>query len=303
MEKSSQAQYKLGTNTVNAGLAANVMLAALKSVIGIIGHSPALLADGINSTSDVVYFIVVKVYMKLANRPADNDHPYGHRQFESIASLVVGAFVLTTAVAIFWDSISRVFDILSGNTDYAGASWSALVVALFTVGLKSILSFVTFKAGKKAGSRAVIALAYDHRNDIFAAVAVSIGILLGRLGLSWFDPLAGALVAFIILKTGVKILGDSADDLMQTSPAGQMYDDIARTAGSINGVKGIEEIHAHRYGPYMVINITIIVDGGISVIAGDEIATRVEQALRREFELIRKVNVHFHPGKEARTRL
>src|SRR5450830_549023 len=87
---------------INVGLAANAALALLKTSIGILGHSDALLADGINSTSDVVYYIVVKIFMRLADKPADAEHPYGHRQLESVAALVVGAFVITTGIAIFW---------------------------------------------------------------------------------------------------------------------------------------------------------------------------------------------------------
>ncbi|MCK7481890.1 MAG: cation transporter [Candidatus Moduliflexus flocculans] len=79
------------------------------------GHSPALLADGINSTSDVAYGIIVKVFIRKARKPADDEHPYGHRQLESIAAVVVGAFVLTTAVAIFWDAINRVYDLLAAG--------------------------------------------------------------------------------------------------------------------------------------------------------------------------------------------
>ena len=97
---------------VNLGLAANVFLAVLKTSVGIVGHSPALLADGINSTSDVAYYLVVAVFMRLARKPADETHPYGHSQLESIASLVVGAFVITTAIAIFWDSVNNVFELL-----------------------------------------------------------------------------------------------------------------------------------------------------------------------------------------------
>src|SRR5512145_2851684 len=96
---------------VNLGLTVNIFLAALKVSIGILGHSPALLAEGVNSTSDVAYYVAVAIFMRLAHKPADEEHPYGHTQLESIASLVVGAFVLTTAVAIFWDSINTVFDL------------------------------------------------------------------------------------------------------------------------------------------------------------------------------------------------
>ena len=96
---------KVTTLTVNLGLIANVVLAALKTSIGILGYSPALLADGVMSISDTVYYIVVKIFMKQAQKPADEEHPYGHRELESIAAIVVGAFIVTTGIAIFLESV------------------------------------------------------------------------------------------------------------------------------------------------------------------------------------------------------
>ena len=93
---------KLSNQAVSLALIANVMLAVLKTSIGILGNSGALLADGINSTSDVVYNIVVSIFVRAAHKPADEEHPYGHTQFESVGALVVGAFVITTAITIFY---------------------------------------------------------------------------------------------------------------------------------------------------------------------------------------------------------
>ena len=101
--------------TINLGLYTNVILAIVKTLVGIIGHSTALLADGINSISDVTYYIAVKIFMVQAKKPADKEHPYGHLQLESISALVVGAFILTTGIAIFWQSINTMFDMLSGK--------------------------------------------------------------------------------------------------------------------------------------------------------------------------------------------
>ena len=100
---------KKGQMVVNLGLIWNIALAAGKTTMGIVGHSTALLADGVNSTSDVAYYIVVKIFMKMAGQPPDPEHPYGHRQMESIAALIVGAFVMTTAIAIFWTAVNNVF--------------------------------------------------------------------------------------------------------------------------------------------------------------------------------------------------
>ena len=111
---------------VNLGLGINVGLAAFKTYIGVIGHSPALLAEGINSTSDVAYYVVASIFVRMANKPADDEHPYGHQQMESIAAVIVGSFIVTTAVAVFWDAIDKIWDLLTGTVISVGASTPAL---------------------------------------------------------------------------------------------------------------------------------------------------------------------------------
>ena len=257
---------------VNTGLGSNIVLAILKTSVGIFGHSPALLSDGINSVSDVAYYVVVSIFVRMARKPADSEHPYGHSQLESIAALVVGAFVMTTAVAIFWDAANKVFDLISGQSTYHGAASLALWVALFTIIVKTVLTVMTRRIGMQTNNPAVIALAYDHRNDALAASAVSIGVFLGRIGLPWVDPLAGALVAIIILRTGIEIVRASSRELMDTVPGRELHDRIVDLAGSIPEIINVEEKQAHRFGPYLVIHITSCIDGKLSVAEGDRIS-------------------------------
>ncbi len=280
---------------VGLGLVANVLLAGLKTTIGIVAHSPALLADGVNSTSDVAYYIIVAVFMRLARKPADSEHPFGHSQLESIAALVVGAFVMTTAIAIFWDAINSVFDLWSGQGSFGGAAISALWVALFTVALKVGLTFITRRIGTRTGNAAVLALAYDHRNDVFSASAATIGIMLGRMGYPWVDPLAGALVALVILRTGIGIISESSTDLMDTVPSDALAAEITQLLRKVRGVEQIERIEAHRFGPFLTVNLTIGVNGALSVAQGDAIASEVERVLVRQIELLVRVHVHYHP--------
>ncbi|MCK4471913.1 MAG: cation transporter [Anaerolineae bacterium] len=285
-----------GVRTVNLGLAANIFLAALKTSIGVLGHSPALLADGVNSTSDVAYGIVVSVFMRLAGKPPDEEHPYGHSQMESIAAVVVGSFVMTTAIAIFWNAVNNVYDLLIGQGDFGGAAIGALWVGMLTVALKLGLTIWTQRIGRQTQNAAVLALAYDHRNDVFSALAATIGIFFGRMGYLWVDPLAGALVALIILRTGIEILREATADLMDTIPGQALAQQITELLDTIPGVQQVEEIRAHRFGPYLVVNVTIGVDGSLSVTEGDEIATQVERTLIKRIEFMRRVHVHYHPA-------
>jgi cation diffusion facilitator family transporter len=284
-----------GLLTVNLGLVANVFLAVLKTTVGIVGYSPALLADGINSTSDVAYYVVVAIMMRMAGKPPDEEHPYGHRQLETIAALVVGAFVIATAIAILWDAINSVYALLSGAGDFRGAAAVALWVALLTVVLKLGLTQFTRQIGKRTHNAAIQALAYDHRNDMFSALAATAGIFLGRMGYTWGDPLAGALVALVIMRTGIEILRLSAEDLMDTVPGTPLNHQIIKLLSPIPGVREIEEVRAHRFGPYFVVNVTVGVDGSLTVAEGDQIATQVERTLMNEIELVRRVHVHYHP--------
>lgn len=296
MAARTEQRERQGILIVNLGLAANIFLAGLKTSIGIIGRSPALLADGINSTSDVAYYILVSVFMRLAGKPPDEEHPYGHRQLESIAALVVGAFVMATAIAIFWDAINNVFDLLTGQDGFSGAATVTLWVALFTVILKLGLTALTQRIGEQTHNSAIQALAYDHRNDVFSALAVTIGILLARMGYLWVDPLAGALVSLVVMRTGIEILRVSAADLMDDVPGQALARQITKLLGPIPGVKQVEEIRAHRFGPYLVVNVTIGVDGKLTVADGDEIATQVEHTLIDGIDFMRRVHVHYHPA-------
>ena len=229
-----------GMLAVNVGLLANILLAILKTIGGVVGHSPALLADGINSTSDVAYYLVVVLFMRLAGKPPDYEHPYGHRQLESIAALIVGAFVISTAVAVFWNSINSLYDLLIGESEFSGATMLALWIALFTIGLKIALTIFTRRIGERTKNTAVMALAYDHRNDLFAAAAAAIGITMGRMGYIWVDPLAGALVALFIFRTGVEILRESSDDLMDTIPGKSLAQQVGDQEFSGANLSGLE---------------------------------------------------------------
>jgi cation diffusion facilitator family transporter len=285
---------------VNLGLGMNILLSAVKTTFGILGHSPALLAEGINSTSDVAYYVVASIFVRLANKPADTEHPYGHRQLESIASVVVGAFVVATAIAVFWDAVDKVWDLLDGRLTSVGAHPFALWVALATVTVKIFLFYYVRKLGKETRSPIVDALAYDHRNDIFSASAASLGIFLGQNGLPWGDPLAGALVALLILRTGIFILRESSVELMDAVPSKDLALQISDLLKNVPGVQQLEELQAHRFGPHFVVNLTIGINGSLTVKQGDKIASEVEALIYETIPNMRHVHVHYHPADKSR---
>lgn len=284
---------------VNLGLGVNIILSAVKTTVGMLSHSPALLAEGINSTSDVAYYVVASIFVRLANKPADDEHPYGHRQLESIASLVVGAFVVATAVAVFWDAVDKVWDLVDGKLTTLGSHPFALWVALATVVIKIGMFVYVRRLGRETHNPVVDALAYDHRNDIFSASAASVGIFLGQRGLPWVDPLAGAMVALLILRTGIFILRESSVELMDAVPSLELASQIAERLKNVPGVEQLEEVQAHRFGPHIVVNLTIGIDGLLTVRSGDAIATQVETLLCQSIPNLRRVHVHYHPADTA----
>ena len=156
------------------------------------------------------------------------------------------------------------------------------------------------RIGRKTGSIAVSALARDHRNDIFSIAAATIGIVLGRAGHVWVDPAAAAMVAMFILYTGIEIVRESSGDLMNIFPDRQVVQRTHDLVAAIAGVQQVEEVHVHRIGLSLLIDVTIGVDGNISVAAGDQIANAVERALYQHIEYSRHVSVHFHPSRAGR---
>lgn len=280
---------------VNIGLGSNTLLAVGKIGAGIVGHSQALLADGVNSISDVVYFLIVKIFIKLSGRPADSQHPYGHYQYETIAALVVGAFVITTGFAIFWDSVNVAFDLMTGEIAVMAVRSFALYTAIATIVIKIILMIQARFVGYATKNIAVIAIARDHRNDIFASLGAAIGMSLSMLGTIWADPAAGAIVAIIVAKTGFDILREATDDLMDDVPDKELDEQIKAALLDDASIRRIDEIHAHRFGPYLVANITICIDGSLSVARADLIATIAEKKLLERIDMLRKVYIHTHP--------
>jgi divalent metal cation (Fe/Co/Zn/Cd) transporter len=123
-----------------------------------------------------------------------------------------------------------------------------------------------------------------------------VGIFLGQRGLPWVDPLAGALVALLILRTGIFILRESSTQLMDNVPSRRLAKQIRMLLTHINGVKQLEELQAHRFGPNIVVNLTIGIDGKLTVEQGDAIATCVEDAIYDGFPDILRVHVHYHPA-------
>jgi len=174
--------------------------------------------------------------------------------------------------------------------------WRTITRSLTAI--KIGLTVYTSRLGASTASMTVAALAQDHRNDVLASAGAAVGIMLGLQGYFWVDPLAGAVVALLVLKTGIGILRDSSAELMDAVPSEKLTAQVQALLQDLPEVHKIESVHAHRFGPHFVLNLTIGIDGRISVADGDRIATRVEKRLMEGIDLVRTVYVHYHPAAD-----
>ena len=177
---------------------------------------------------------------------------------------------------------------------------NATVITLSSVPSPSFVSKISLtiysqRIGKQTRNASILALAYDHRNDIYSAVAVLIGIIFGQRGFYWVDPLAGTIVSLVILRTGIGILRESTLDLMDTVPGQTLKEEIEALLASNENIDDIGDIHAHRYGPHLTISLTVCINGNLKVFEGDKIATWVERAIMEGIGSVRYVHVHYHP--------
>ncbi len=187
------------------------------------------------------------------------------------------------------------WDLLDGKLASLGAHPFALWVALGTVAIKIFLFFYVRKLGRETHNPIVDALAYDHRNDIFSASAASLGSAERPGWTLWLVRLC----ALLILRTGIFILRESSVELMDAVPSRELAKQIVSLLNDLKGVKQLEELQAHRFGPHIVMNLMIGVDGKLTVRQGDRIATGVEKLIYDSIPSILSVHVHYHPADKG----
>src|SRR6056297_1223665 len=289
MEKENM-RYQQGKKISIISLLSNTLLAVLKISIGFFANSKALIADGFHSVSDMASTIIVMISIKFSETPADKNHPYGHEKAEALGTNILAVILILTAVFLGRDAI---LTIMSGNIAEPG-SW-ALFAAFISIIVKELLYRFTIKIGEEINSRGLIADAHHHRSDAFSSIAALIGIGGAKLGFRFLDPLAGLVVAFLILKVGYEILRDTSYELMDGRPAKEKINQIRECAAAINGVIEIHDIKLRSYGPNYIVDLKIVVEDQLSVVEGHNIACRVENEIINNSEDVKDVLVHVDP--------
>lgn len=289
MEKEN-IRYEQGKKISIISLISNTLLALMKILIGFLASSTALIADGFHSVSDMASTIIVMISIKFSETPADKNHPYGHEKAEALGTNILAVILILTAVFLGRDAFLR---ILSGKLSKPG-TW-ALAAAFISIVVKELLYRFTIKIGHEINSRGLIADAHHHRSDAFSSIAALIGIGGARLGFEFLDPLAGLVVAFLILKVGYEIMRDTAYELMDGRPDLDKIDEIRVIANSIAGVIEIHDLKLRSYGPSYIVDLKIVVQDQLSVFEGHKIASKVENKIIEESEAVKDVLVHVDP--------
>ena len=282
-----------GLIAAGVGMATNIVLAILKIVTGFLGNSYALIADGIESTTDIISSLVVWTGLKISALPADDDHPYGHGKAEPIAGLVVALALLAAAVFIALESIGEII------TPHHAPAWFTLLVLALVILTKEALYRFVFRVGAELTSTAVKGDAWHHRSDAITSAAAFIGIsiaLVGGKGYESADDWAALLACTVILFNGYRICRVALNDIMDAAPPDALQTQIRAISSAVPGVVRIEKCRARKSGLGLFVEIHVEVDGALSVLRGHEIAHAVSDGLKAAPLSIQHVVVHIEPA-------
>ena len=286
-------RYKASRKASYLGLLGNIFLTFLKGFVGVLAGSTALIADAVHSASDFIGTVIVIKGVKIAHQPPDKSHPYGHHKAESIVSKIIAIILMITAVFIGYEA----FQILVSN-DIGVPGNAAIVVAIISIGIKEGMYQYTIRIGRKYRNAALIADAWHQRSDAISSIAALIGITGAVIGFPFMDPLAGMVVALLILKTAISIYLDAIQDLMDSAPAQEVLDRITEAAEIDQGVKAVSDVKVRRYGSMLLVDLKISVSPDITVENGHAIAARTKQNIIKNNDEVKDVLVHVNPHYE-----
>ncbi|MDD5275621.1 MAG: cation diffusion facilitator family transporter [Methylovulum sp.] len=273
------------------GAAVNILQTAIKITFGILGQSAALIADGIHSLSDLLSDLLVIIAVRLGSRAADRDHPYGHRRFETIATVILGGSLIGISAAIIWHVLERV------NTpgSLPVPDPNTLAIAAISILLNEWLYHYTKRIAKRTRSKLLLANAWHQRSDALSSLVVLCGIAGVLLGYPFADALAAAVVALMVAKMGVGLVLDSIRELVDTSLPPALVADIRTVIMAIDGVEGIHLLRTRQMGEDAYIDAHIVVDSRITVSEGHCIGDAVKDELISRFDDVIDVLVHVDP--------
>jgi cation diffusion facilitator family transporter len=288
LEEQGFLDLKRGERGAIISIIAYICLSALKLAVGYTANSEALKADGLNNVTDIVASVAVLIGLRLSQRPADDDHPYGHWKAETVASMVASFIMMAVGLKVAYDAIFSIFYVQKESPDVISA-WTGLFCAF-------VMYFVyryNKKLATEINSQSVMAAAKDNLSDAWVSVGTFIGIIGAQFGMPWLDPLAAVIVGLLICKTAWDIFKEAS--LYLTDGFDEKQIDIYKdTIHQCNGVKGVKEIKARNYGNNIVVDVVILVNSTLDVKKAHDIATQVEEELIQTHKVY-DVHVHVEP--------
>ena len=297
MPNNRAAETRAAHKVTLIGMLVNALNALAKLLVGVWANSSALIADAIHSLSDLLSDLLVLAATHFGRRKPDEDHPYGHDRYETLATLLLGTILIAVAGALVWDSIGR----LLKPGELIIPSALALLVAAASVLSKEWIYRYTLKIAKKINSKLLEANAWHHRTDALSSIVVFVAILGSLFGFTWLDQIAAAIVGVMVAKMGAELIWESLKELVDTALPPEETDRIYSAARSIPGVRDVHHLRTRTMGSRTLLDIHLQVAPYLSVSEGHEIGVWVARKLRDDFDHISDVTFHIDPEDDEET--
>jgi cation diffusion facilitator family transporter len=275
------------------GIILNSFLGILKVSIGFFTNSLAILADGIDSVTDIITSFLTLIASKIANKPADESHPYGHERIEPIITKILSIVILFAGYQVLYNALSRLFS----EQVTIEQPFLIFVVSIISVLIKLFLYFYKKNIGKKINSSSVIADAMNMRNDVFTSTSVAVGILIFYLtGITWIDSVIAIFVSIIIFKVGIEMFLETSNELMDGSKElGEIYKIIIEAAENFNCIKNPHKIRVRKSGYVYFVDLHIELDPNMSIKEANQITEKYENKIKELNNYIKDVLIHMEP--------
>jgi cation diffusion facilitator family transporter len=281
-----------GMRTTLLGIGVSFILVFIKLAAGHLGHSYALIADATESSADVLSSGLLWIGLRIAQKPPDTEHPYGHGKAEPLAAIVISLFLLGAAIWIGWHAIEFI------RTPHEMPRRFTLVILFGVILVKEGLFRYVLKIGKEINSQAVKSDAYHHRSDSITSIAAFIGILIALIlgkGHESADDWAALVAAGIIVINAISLLRPAIDEVMDAAPSKEIVGRVRNLASQNGKVLKVEKCYVRKMGFDYFVDIHIQVDGSLSVTEGHAIAHEVKTKLLNSDLRVKDVLVHVEP--------
>ncbi len=271
----------------------NIFLTIIKFIAGFVSHSQAMISDAVHSLSDVLSTFVVIVGVKLSNKKADKDHPYGHERLECVASIILAVMLMLTGIGIgvtgFQNIISEKHVVLVSGT-------LALIIAVVSILVKEAMYWYTRNVAKKINSGALLADAWHHRSDALSSVGSFIGILGAKLGFPVLDSVASIIICLFIIKVAYDIFKDAIDKMVDKSCDEETIKKIQDIIYENKDVINIDDLKTRQFGNRYYIDVEISVDKDLSILNAHDIAQSIHDSIEKRLPSTKHCMVHVNPN-------